>query len=258
MAARHFVIDDDTTSPDLLPTHTTRGLDLTGRPEGYAYGGTAEPFPDELLIPRGDWQARIQEMEQQKSRLSDLCDQENLPCKDQARTNYCWVNAPAYCDEVIRVKQHQPMVILSAASIGAQITGYRNQGGWGKTACDFIAANGIVPESLWPANAIDSRYATPANLAAGRDHIHTERWEIEPGNLDQLISCLLLRIPVAVGLSWWKHEVSYIDPVWVGGAIGVRLRNSWGSAYGDNGYATLTGRRMMPDDAVAPRVAIAA
>lgn len=251
-----FVISDDTPDRLLFPTNRGRGLDLSSRPQGFAYGGTAEPFPDSLLIPRSEWQSRIEEMEATKSRLSDLCDLANLLCKDQERTNYCWVNAPTYCMEVVRVRQGEKKIILSAASVGAQLTNYRNQGGWGKEALEHIAAKGIVPQDKWPMNAIDKRYATSENLAAALDFRCSEWWEIEPGNLDQYISCLLYRIPVAIGLSWWSHEVSAIDPVWKDGEIAVRFRNSWGMSYGDRGYGILQGRKMMPDDAVAPRVAI--
>jgi hypothetical protein len=52
---RFFVIDDGTPESALVePAGFSRGLDLAERPQGYAYGGLADPFPDELLIPRSD------------------------------------------------------------------------------------------------------------------------------------------------------------------------------------------------------------
>jgi hypothetical protein len=71
------------------------------------------------------------------------------------------------------------------------------------------------------------------------------------------MTCLFLRIPVAVGYNWWSHEVCAVDPVRVSaGNYGIRIRNSWGSSYGEDGFATLAGSKAIPDDAVAPRVTL--
>ena len=251
------IIRDDTPDRDLYPANRGRGLDLSARPDGLVYGSTADPFPADWLIPRSEWQARIEEMEARKSLASDIVDQSGLPCKDQQQTNYCWANATTHTVEVLRAIEGQPRVILSAASVGGQITGYRNVGGMGPDALAWIAENGVVPEAQWPVNAIDPRYATPGNLAAGKAYRVDLWYELEPGNLDQIVSCLMRRLPVAVGLNWWGHEVTYYDPAWVDGAIAIRFRNSWGMGYGQNGYGVLQGRRMLPSDAVAPRRAIA-
>jgi hypothetical protein len=248
-----LIINDETPDRLLYPTNRGRGLDLSARPEGFAYGGTADPFPDSWLIPKSEWQARIQEMEERKSRLSDLCRDAGLKCKDQAQTNFCWVNAPTYCVEVIRTLENERPVVLSPASVGAQITGYWNVGGWGKSALEWITAHGIVPADKWPPNAISRQYATDDNIKVAMDYCVDEWFELEPGNLNQLVSALLRRLPVAVGLAWWSHEVSYIDPCWVDGDIAIRFRNSWGMGYGTEGYGILQGRKILPDDAVCPR-----
>lgn len=240
------------------PEGYATGLRLEGRKTPFGQMRGASPFPDELLIPRSEWQARIQEMEERKSRHSDIVIQAGLPCKDQARTNYCWANAPVYCVEAQRVIQNQPMVILSPASIAAPIKQFQNEGGWGEEALNYMIDNGVCPASLWPANAIDRRYLTAANKAAAKDYMVSEWWELVPRNLDQLISCLLRRVPIAVGYNWWRHEVTACDPVWIDGDIGVRIRNNWGMNWGSQGFAVLQGRRMLPDDAVGPRQLLAA
>ena len=250
-----FIIHDSTPSHLIFPPGYTTGLDLSERPEGFAYAGTAEPFPQELLIPRSEWQARIQEREETKTRLSDLCDRHGVKVKDQQQTNYCWVNAPTHCVEIVRAIQNQRHVELSAASVGAQLTDYRNIGGWGKQALEFIASNGVVPVSLWPVNAISRQYATDAAKAEAKRFAVDEWWELEPRNLDQVVSCLLqpVPIPIAVGYNWWGHEVTLVDAAWVDGTIALRFDNSWGESYGTKGRGILQGNRMLPDDAVAPR-----
>lgn len=254
-----IVIRDDTPMEHVQPPPgRARGLRLGMRQTPFGAIPNAPPFPVASLIPRAEWQPRIEEMEATKTRLTDLTTAAGLKCKDQQQTNYCWINAPTYCHEVLRVSQNQAPIVFSPASCGARIKGFRNVGGFGEEAISYIAENGQVPVDKWPANAIDRQYDTPDNQALARKYRVTEWWELEPGNLDQLISCLLLRWPVAVGLGWWSHEVSFIDPVWVGGAVGVRFRNSWGMSWGSEGYSVLQGRKMLPDDAQVPRLATAA
>lgn len=252
------VIDDDTDPDTIFSPQHGRGLDLSARPAGpYAYGTAAEPFPKALYIPRAQWQARAAERKAKRARLRDLCDRVGLPPKDQQQTNYCWINAPTYCVEVLRVKQNQGKVILSPASAGAQITQYRNIGGWGREGLQWISDKGLVPVDRWPANAIDRQYATDDNKQLALRYRVSEWWELPAHDVDALGSCLLRGIPVAVGLNWWSHEVTFTDLDYVNGRIAIIFRNSWGARYGDNGYAVLQGQRAIPDDAVAPRVALA-
>lgn len=253
-----IIIDDST--PDHVyqpPAGYSTGLDLSLRTAA-GYAGVAEPFPSSLLVPRSEWQARIQEMKDTKSRLSDLILNANLPCKDQNGTNYCWINAPTHCVEIVRLVQNQPMVLLSPASAGGPIKGWSNVGGWGKEGVEFIQQYGLVPVDKWPANAISRSYNTEENRKLAMNYRITEWWELQPGNLDELMSCLFHRIPVAVGYSWWSHEVIAIEPEWMDGEICLRFRNSWGMNYGEKGFSILRGSKMLPNDAVAPRVVIAA
>lgn len=250
-----MVFDDDT--PDEAgdaPEGFSRGRE-GDCDEGYA--AVADNFPSELIIPRAEWPDRIADMERTKTRISDLVAQAGLPCKDQNGTNYCWINAPAYTVEVMRVVQNQGMVILSPASAGAPIKNFRNVGGWGDEGLQWIVEKGLVPVDLWPANAISRQYYTQENKEIALNFRVIEWWRLQPRNIDQLISCLLRRIPVACGYNWWRHEITVEDAVWHKGAIGTRIRNSWSMGWGDRGYSILQGSKMIPDDAVAPRSVLA-
>jgi hypothetical protein len=236
----------------------SRGLELPDdRGDGYGYSGTADQFPAELLIPESEWEPRVKEMEERKTRTSDLVQQAGLPHKDQNGTNFCWINAPTYAMEVTRVIQNQPMVILSPASCGSIIKGFRNNGGWGLEGLRFISNRGVVPVSMWPANAIKKQYDTPAAWEEAKKYICLEWWEAKPRNFAQHFSMLLRRASCAVGLNYWSHEVTDEDPVFLDGEPCVRFRNSW-KGYGTNGYAIRRGNKKFADDCVAPRVAVAA
>ncbi len=159
----------------------------------------------------------------------------------------------------LRAMMNEVIVLLSPASVAAPIKGYRNQGGWGGEALEYIVAHGVAPVADWPANAINKQYDNAASQASRQRFTVTEWWDLAPRNFDQLMTCLLLRIPVPIGLNWWHHEVCAIDPVVLSpGKFGVRFRNSWGDGYGDQGFGVLTESKATPDDAVAPRVATAA
>lgn len=254
-----FIIHD--TTPGHLeapPQGMSKGLELGRRTTGFGAIPNAPAFPTDLIIPKNEWQDRIKEMEDTQTRISDLSIAAGLPCKDQNGTNYCWANAPTHCVEILRVVQNEQMVILSPASVAAPLTKFQNVGGWGQSALEYIVANGVCPVAYWPANAIQRSYYTDTNKTAAQDYKVTEWWELVPRNIDQLVSCLLRRIPVAIGLNWWSHEVTACDAVWLNGAIAIRIRNSWGMSWGSQGFSVLQGSKMLPDDAVAPRVAIAA
>lgn len=169
----------------------------------------------------------------------------------------CWINAPTHCVEVLRVLQNQPMVILSPASAGAPIKNFSNQGGWGGEGLAWIIKNGLVPVDKWPANAIDRQYYTDANKTLALKYRVVEWMQVTPRTMPQVISLLLRRWPGAAGMSWWAHEITYYDVVWLDGGPAIRFRNSWGMAYGTQGFNILQGSKMIPDDYVSPSTVLA-
>lgn len=218
------------------------------------YGaGVAKPLVLDDIDPV-EWHERIQEMERTKTRLSDLLLSCNIPAKDQDGTNYCWGNGLITAVETIRCVMNQPYVALSAASVCAPIKHYRNRGGSGIQALQFITELGICPESLWPNSleGINRRLDNHESRQERQKYKITEWCDILPRNKQQVMNCLLRKIPVPAGYNFWGHLVCLIDPVIYKGDIGFRFRNSWKSSWGYHGFGILAPSVCVPDDACCP------
>lgn len=208
---------------------------------------------DIQLIPESEWKERIEEREAKKATNRLFYDWAGIACKNQKSTNYCWIFAATTAVEHLHALKTSEAVELSPASAGSKITGFRNVGGWSTRGVRYIAENGVVPTSLWPDTAIDRDYDKAESWEAAKRFRVTEWMELDEGNFPQVVTCMLLRIPLAVGYSWWSHAIVAVDVVIQDGEVCLLCRNSWGSDYGDNGYFVLKGKKKIPDDAVAPR-----
>lgn len=251
------VIDDATPLSAFDVTGGGRGRikrDYARQPLGYC--ARAPHSGDEILIPESEWRDRSAQQWKDESTLWHLL-LDRVPVLDQGSTNYCWINAPTYCTMAQRCVMGLPYVKLSPASVGGPIKGYRNVGGWGTEGLEYIAEHGLVPDAMWPANAISRSYDTEETRAIRSQFRVTEWDDITPNSWRHLISYVLQNKPVAVGYDWWSHEVSAIAAVWESGDWSLIIANSWGTGYGDRGFGKLRGSRKLPDDACSPRVVTA-
>lgn len=237
-------VDGEIKSRGLLPR------DWSAQP----FGAVAEPF-SLSLIPESDWRGLIEEQEATQSSITHLSDAAGVQVKDQNGTKYCWINATVHAYEIARAQAGLPLIKFSPASVGAPIKNYSNVGGYGIEGLSYVIRNGVVPESLWPANAIDPRYDTAESRAERAKHKVTEWWEIPAGNFEALATALLLNHPVSAGYQWWGHQITCVRLVYRDGQFMVEIDNSWGRQWGTNGRGYLTRSKATPDDvAVVPRV----
>lgn len=215
----------------------------------------APPFPRDQLTPRSDWSAIIKDRAARKSNLSDMWKRAGVKVLDQKQTNYCWAHGPVSAIYATRAFNNQPFQELSATAVAATVKQYRNIGGLGIEAIDFISANGVPTVDLWPPNAIDRRYQTPEMKAEAATRKITEWWDLTPRSLDEIVTCLFNNCAVAVGYNWWSHEVCAMDVVEVeANSYGLLIVNSWGISFGEQGFGILRGDHAPADDAQAVRV----
>lgn len=212
------------------------------------------------IYPRSEWKDRIEERERNGRILSKLIRQKGIPTSNQNSTNFCWCYGVVSAINCARVWRNLPYIEYSRESVCGPIKSYRNQGGWGVQALEYIVKNGLMPQELWPRYYYrNSQYNTPENLAIAAQHKVTEFLILPDDDFAAGISALIDDHPIAVGYNWWGHEVCAVDPVIIGtNSYGFRIWNSWSDSYGDKGMAILAESKATANDQVIPVVQIAA
>lgn len=261
---------DDSTDPDVFFKPV-----VDGEPKGRGHDPdqvVREMFaaPSQMtLIPRSEWSARIKEMEETKSRLSDIrltaLGGEKIPSQDQNGQGYCWAYSVTATVMIQRAVANLPHVYLSAHAVACKVKNFRDQGGWCGLSAQYIREHGVPSKEFWPLRSMSRSHDTPATWENAAKHKITEDWvdlsrPVYGQNLtfDQLATCLLNRVPCAVDYSWWAHSVCALDLVEVEpGSFGVRIWNSWSENWSDRGMGVLRGRKAIPDGALATRTTVA-
>lgn len=264
-----LLIDDSTNNDVVFPKSHARGLiprDLNRFPRGCYATVAAVDFP---LIPTSEYSERIKYREETKSQLSHLRrisgpNGGHIPSLDQNGVGYCWNHSATMANMLNRAVAGLPYVKLSAFAVGCMIKNYKDEGGWGALALDFLTTKGQPSVDFWPEKSMDRKNDNPQTWENALLHKVTEGWidlatAVYDRNLsDQQICTLLLSgIPVISDFNWWGHSVVLLDLVEVEpGSFGKRGLNSWTDSYGDLGEFVLRGSKAHVDGAVAPRAGV--
>jgi hypothetical protein len=244
-----------------------------------------------------DFPGMIKEIEESGSRLSDFRmkrgkDGAPIPSTDQNGRGYCWIHSGCSALLIVRARDNMPFVDLSAYAGACMIKNYRDEGGWGAQGLDWIMEKGLPSSEFWPQRSVSRSNDKPETWENAKLHRFTEGWiDTSQAQYDrnltfnQMITCLLCRIPVITDFNWWGHSVCAVDAVngksqwgvtrastgklmtksefdafWginnpVTAGIAIRIWNSWSNSWGEQGMGLLTGNKAVPDGATAPRVA---
>lgn len=257
------VITDDNWKEYARPVDET-GTSSTGymhKPEDFE-AACASAFPSELLIPESDWPAMYEEMVAKKRLLSyiaaDAVRTRRARWLNQHPTNYCWCYAVVHAMMVLKLWQNDPWQQLVPESVACLVKNFRNIGGWGSQALDYIVEHGVANEDHWPRpSAMDAIKNGRAYVESSRANAATNKvtawWRIT--NFQEKMSCLLRMIPVPSGYLRIGHEMCSIDPYRdKSGRWGCVDLDSYASKSGMFNTSLLIGQQMIGEDMVAPAV----
>ena len=235
------------------PRDCGKGLiarDYSVNPVGYC----SQPFKLPL-IPREEWQERLDDINAMKGQLSDLRAYRKIAATNQGQTNYCWFYSSTSAVMLTRAKMGMPHVALSGTSGATQIKNFRNVGGWGSQSLEWITQNGVARLQDWPEGqeGLKRHYDSPTVWDKAKQFRISEWMDLEPRNVEQLVTCLLSGIPVVSDFNWWGHSVCTMDLVSVK-PFKTLILNSWGNSWGDNGEGILEREKAVPDGMIAPLV----
>ncbi len=259
------IIDDSTSNDILYPKGFKTGYDPDQVEKGWF-----QALPSEIkIIPRSDWDARIDDQEKYRSSLWHLrqtaANGSQMPTLDQNGQGYCWAYSTTRTVMYDRVRANLPYRRLSAHAVAWKVKGGKDQGGWCGLSAKYIRENGVPDVDHWKEKSMSSSNDTAETWANAAQHKITEDWvdltrDLYDQNLsfDQLATCLLMNIPCAVDFNWWGHSVCAIRLVRVeAGSYGIGIDNSWTDSWESNGYGILRGNKAIPDGAIATRVTVA-
>lgn len=240
----------------VLMGHGCIDRNYDANPVGCLSVASAFDFP---LIPQSEYSARIKERIALRSQLSDIREigkfGQRIPSLSQGRWGFCWAHSTVQGLKIIRALNNQPYVPLSAFMVASLIKGYRDEGGFNAESLSFACNTGVTSEEFWPEGQVDRRLDTPTMRANASLHKCSQFTDLSPQRFDQLMTLLLMGIPVMIDLMWWRHSVLAMDPVEIeSNSFGARIWNSWSDSWGTNGMAVLTQSKATPDAAAAPRV----
>lgn len=206
------------------------------------------PIP---LIPESEWMDRIDEMERTKSSLTHIIDDAGVPCLDQGSVGYCHAFSLAHAAMCLRAAMNQPFRLLSASSVGGPVTGYRNQGAWILDDLKQAATVGFSEEKYYPMLTTQNKWTPDAKASAERNKV-THWFELRRGNMNEMMTALLSRFPVVIGVR--GHAVNVLKPVIRNGKIAFLFQNSWKASWGcmGDGRALLSWELAVPQEAYSP------
>lgn len=245
------------------PTGCSRGLEPRDF-KAVPYGSLefAQPFPDKLVVDRAEWKDRLHLQKKDRSRLIDARARGGpnggiIPARDQNGKGYCWAHSTVSCALLLRAMMNEPYADLSAYHIAATIKNYRDEGGYNAQSVKFMAEHGCATSKTWPQQSMDRSLKNKPEVLEDAARFKLTGWfELEPRNVDHLVSAYLHGMAVVSDYNWWGHSVGgmaleEVDPKNPVESLIGWILNSWGQKWSQEGAGMLKGKKFLPDAAIA-------
>lgn len=211
------------------------------------------------VFPRKEWPELIRLQEKNETSPWHIHVGNKIPVRSQGRYGFCWCWGTVNC--VLNRYAAQgidPVPDLNAHATAAMIKRYRNKGGFAGEATRGIEKYGIPTRDVWPDHSMDKRLENkPEVIESCKKHKLVTFQEFPRDDFDAVVSCLLDPVdpsPCTLALSWWRHLVAGLQVVRRDdGVYGIKIVNSWGTQWGENGYGVLWGEKAIPFESIAVR-----
>lgn len=163
----------------------------------------------------------------------------------------CWAHSGVSAHLVARAAMNEPYADLSAYAIACIIKNFRDEGGWGSEGVQFQSERGCPTSQFWPQQSMSRSNDNAETWKNAALHKYIQWMDLDPNQMkEQLVTCLLLGFPVVSDYNWWSHSVCAIDIESIS-PFHVRIWNSWGDSWSENGTGILQDRKAIPDAGVA-------
>lgn len=257
------IIDDVTPSDVVFDPANARG----GEPRDYNVQpletfASADMIP---LIPKSEWDARIDELEREEATLDHVLLRARARGRftdlNQNPYNFCWCHSTVHAAQLAREVANQSPVALSAfglCHLADADRAQQNRGGWCGLSAQAARTRGIPSQQVYPQGNI-KRSISQEVLDDAKKYLVTEDFVdlqkpvwFQNLSFEAVASCQLTGRPGPVDFNWWSHSVCAIKLVRIeANSYGLMILNSWGLNWGDHGRAILRGQRAIPDGAIA-------
>jgi len=212
-------------------------------------------YPDKL-VPKEQWQERIEECNAKKMFPIHYFEANKVPAKNQNPTNYCWAYSLASVVEAVELMQAQQYRRLAPATLGWLVR-WRNQGFWLSDALKGALTRGISEHEYCADGQIPRRLSEEA-VANALHHRPLEWFDTigpaggdEEEHVAQCVSLLLSPSPGYHAHNWWGHALMMAGLEWDDTQRHNLRWVNWNS-HGD-GRIELTGSKGVPDEFYSPR-----
>lgn len=198
------------------------------------------------VYPRDTWRDLIAEQDKRLCSPYHVFKSAKLPTLNQKSTNYCWCFCLVQGVSIALAKSGYdttPPLHLSASYPAQIYKNFSNSGGWSMQAVEAVQEHGIPTTDVFGEAVISRKACNDSKVKqSAKKHSIASYEECESRDFESAFSALLSPDPscVTLGLSWWRHAVLGIRPVFdKDRGYGILILNSWGKDWSSDGMQVL-------------------